>query len=94
MLDRTDHTQSHYYQPGIGTYVAGHTLSHTSSFARFKSWYMKAKDSAIGTSFDQHVIGGYKVCDVDPRLPHSPCQLASQQVTDLGIVPDEILSSK
>jgi hypothetical protein len=63
MLDRTDHTQYHYYQPGIGTYVTSNSLSHTSFYARFKSWYMKAKDSAIGTSFDQHVIGGYKVCD-------------------------------
>ncbi len=25
-----------------------------------KSWYMKAKDSAIGSSFDQHVVGGYR----------------------------------
>jgi uncharacterized protein (DUF2235 family) len=61
MLDRTDHTQFHYYQPGIGTYVTSNTLSHTSTFSRFKSWYAKAKDSAVGTSFDQHVIGGYKV---------------------------------
>jgi uncharacterized protein (DUF2235 family) len=61
MLDRTDHTQFHYYQPGIGTYVTSHTLSHTSTLSRFKSWYAKAKDSAIGTSFDQHVVGGYRV---------------------------------
>lgn len=25
-----------------------------------KSWYMKAKDSAIGSSFDHHVVGGYR----------------------------------
>jgi uncharacterized protein (DUF2235 family) len=25
-----------------------------------KSWYLKAKDSAVGSSFDQHVIGGYR----------------------------------
>ena len=25
-----------------------------------KSWYQKAKDSAVGTSFDVHVMGGYK----------------------------------
>lgn len=24
------------------------------------SWYQKSKDSAIGTSFDQHVVGGYR----------------------------------
>ncbi|KAF2669630.1 hypothetical protein BT63DRAFT_479423 [Microthyrium microscopicum] len=60
MLDRTDHTQFHYYQPGIGTYVTGHSLSHSGKFARFKSWYLKTKDSAMGTSLDQHVMGGYK----------------------------------
>jgi uncharacterized protein (DUF2235 family) len=61
MLDRTDHTQFTYYQPGIGTYVVTDALSHSSHLAKLKSWYMKAKDSAIGTSFDMHVIGGYKV---------------------------------
>lgn len=35
-------------------------LSHTSMRARFKSWVTKAKDSAIGSSFDQHVVGGYR----------------------------------
>lgn len=25
-----------------------------------KSWYKKAKDSAVGSSFDQHVVGGYR----------------------------------
>ncbi|MCJ1398076.1 hypothetical protein MMC11_001273 [Xylographa trunciseda] len=34
--------------------------AHTSLPARFNSWYQKAKDSAIGTSFDEHVMGGYK----------------------------------
>jgi len=28
--------------------------------ARFKSWYAKAKDSAVGSSFDHHVVGGYR----------------------------------
>ncbi len=28
--------------------------------ARLKSWYLKAKDSAVGSSFDQHVVGGYR----------------------------------
>lgn len=61
MLDRDDEAQHHYYQPGIGTYVATSSLSHTSRIARLKSWYMKSKDSAIGTSFAEHVVGGYKV---------------------------------
>ena len=28
--------------------------------ARLSSWYQKAKDSAVGSSFDQHVVGGYR----------------------------------
>ena len=45
---------------GIGTYVVSGSLSHTSVRARLNSWYTKAKDSAIGSSFDQHVVGGYR----------------------------------
>ncbi|KAK3940861.1 hypothetical protein QBC46DRAFT_112348 [Diplogelasinospora grovesii] len=60
MLDRTASDQYHYYQPGIGTYVVSKSLTHTGTKARIKSWYMKAKDSAIGSSFDQHVVGGYR----------------------------------
>ncbi|KAK5662491.1 hypothetical protein OQA88_8403 [Cercophora sp. LCS_1] len=60
MLDRTASDQFHYYQPGIGTYVVSNSLSRTGTVARFKSWYMKAKDSAIGSSFDHHVVGGYR----------------------------------
>ncbi|KAL4772087.1 hypothetical protein BDW60DRAFT_43490 [Aspergillus nidulans var. acristatus] len=60
MLDRSQPHQFHYYQPGIGTYVTTNTLSHTSRFQRIKSAYQKAKDSAIGSSFDEHVMGGYK----------------------------------
>jgi uncharacterized protein (DUF2235 family) len=60
MLDRTKGHQYHYYQPGIGTYVTSTSLSHTGTFHRIKSAYLKAKDSAIGSSFDEHVMGGYK----------------------------------
>ncbi|KKK15276.1 hypothetical protein ARAM_001927 [Aspergillus rambellii] len=60
MLDRSKSHQFHYYQPGIGTYVTTTSLSNTSRFQRIKSAYLKAKDSAIGTSFDEHVMGGYK----------------------------------
>ncbi|CAF9906970.1 MAG: hypothetical protein ALECFALPRED_003031 [Alectoria fallacina] len=59
MLDRTN-GDKHYYQPGIGTYVNTRSISHTSKLARFNSWYQKAKDSAVGTSFDLHVMGAYK----------------------------------
>lgn len=60
MLDRTARDQFHYYQPGIGTYVVSSSLTRTGTVARIKSWYMKAKDSAIGSSFDHHVVGGYR----------------------------------
>ncbi|PNY29132.1 oxidoreductase [Tolypocladium capitatum] len=60
MLDRTAGDQYHYYQPGIGTYVVSGSLDHTGVWARIKSWYQKAKDSAVGSSFDQHVVGGYR----------------------------------
>ncbi|KAI0473050.1 hypothetical protein GGR56DRAFT_667300 [Xylariaceae sp. FL0804] len=59
-LDREAAGQYHYYQPGIGTYVVSKSVSHTGRWARCKSWYLKAKDSAIGTSFAEHVVGGYK----------------------------------
>ncbi|KAI0880631.1 uncharacterized protein GGS22DRAFT_197398 [Annulohypoxylon maeteangense] len=55
-----DREADHYYQPGIGTYVVSNSLSHTSLSARIRSWYLKAKDSAIGSSFDHHVVGGYR----------------------------------
>ncbi|KAL8733867.1 MAG: hypothetical protein Q9166_001855 [cf. Caloplaca sp. 2 TL-2023] len=60
MLDRSNGVDAHYYQPGIGTYVNTDNLSHTSLTTRINSWYQKAKDSAVGTSFDSHVMGGYK----------------------------------
>ncbi|KAF2099020.1 hypothetical protein NA57DRAFT_38919 [Rhizodiscina lignyota] len=60
MLDRNDPSQFHYYQPGIGTYVSTSSLSHTSTYQRIRSWYTKMKDSAVGTSFAEHVMGGYK----------------------------------
>lgn len=60
MLDRSKSHQFHYYQPGIGTYVTSKGFSNTGRFHRIRSAYLKAKDSAIGSSFDEHVMGGYK----------------------------------
>jgi uncharacterized protein (DUF2235 family) len=60
MLDRSGGTGFHYYQPGIGTYVSSSSISQTGTFERLANWYKKAKDSAVGTTFDTHVIGGYK----------------------------------
>ncbi|KAA8911731.1 hypothetical protein FN846DRAFT_773720 [Sphaerosporella brunnea] len=60
MLDRTGGNHVHYYQPGIGTYITNGTLSRVHIGSRMKSWVDKAMDAAVGTSFDQHVMGGYK----------------------------------
>ncbi|KAJ5987036.1 hypothetical protein N7451_011401 [Penicillium sp. IBT 35674x] len=60
MLDRSQSHQYHYYQPGIGTYITSHTLGSKSRLARINSAYKKAKDAALGSSFDEHVLGGYK----------------------------------
>lgn len=60
MLDRSGDQVFTYYQPGIGTYITSGDLDHTSIADRIGSWYIKAKDSAIGTSFADHVMGGYK----------------------------------
>jgi hypothetical protein len=50
MLDRDGDDQFHYYQPGIGTYVtkANGSMTRSSRLDKFKSWYAKAKDSAVG----------------------------------------------
>lgn len=60
MIDRQSKNTHSYYQPGIGTYIEDSALSKTSRLARLRSWYLKAKDQAIGTSFDTHVMGGYE----------------------------------
>lgn len=53
-------TISMIYAAGIGTYVVSSGLGHHGFRRRISSWYAKAKDSAIGSSFDQHVVGGYR----------------------------------
>lgn len=35
-------------------------ISHTGLRAKVGQWYQMAKDSAVGSSFDQHVVGGYR----------------------------------
>ncbi|KIX95043.1 uncharacterized protein Z520_09353 [Fonsecaea multimorphosa CBS 102226] len=60
MLDRTDVNMYTFYQPGIGTYVSSHSIQTTSTLGRIRSWYLKAIDEAVGTSFADHVMGGYK----------------------------------
>ncbi|KAJ5727175.1 hypothetical protein N7493_004995 [Penicillium malachiteum] len=60
MLDRSQSHQYHYYQPGIGTYVTSNNLTSRGRLERIKSSYKKAIDAALGSSFDEHVLGGYK----------------------------------
>lgn len=60
LLDSSSSDQFQYYQPGIGTYVVSENISHTGLRAKCGAWYQMAKDSAIGSSFDQHVVGGYR----------------------------------
>ncbi|ETI23807.1 hypothetical protein G647_05613 [Cladophialophora carrionii CBS 160.54] len=60
MLDRTDVNMYTFYQPGIGTYITTHSIQTTSTLGRIRSWYLKTKDEAVGTSFADHVMGGYK----------------------------------
>lgn len=40
--------------------TTAHSLSSRSRLDRIKSSYKKAKDAALGSSFDEHVLGGYK----------------------------------
>lgn len=40
--------------------MTSNSLSHTGLATRLSSWYEKAKDSAVGTNFDHHVMGGYR----------------------------------
>lgn len=60
MLDRNDTRQLHYYQPGFGTYSTSNWLSHNTHDNLPKRWYFNAKDAALGTTFDEHVMDGYK----------------------------------
>ncbi|KAI9725046.1 MAG: hypothetical protein M1812_000322 [Candelaria pacifica] len=59
-LDRTVPHQYHYYQPGIGTYSANATSLNLGILGRFFRWISQTVDEGIGTSFDQHVIAGYR----------------------------------
>ena len=45
---------------GIGTYVTSQSLTETGFLEKIADQYKKAKDSAIGSTFDQHVVSGYR----------------------------------
>ncbi|KAL8711251.1 MAG: hypothetical protein Q9220_004396 [cf. Caloplaca sp. 1 TL-2023] len=59
-FDRHAPGQFHYYQPGIGTYVAGEESVNTGWWGRLKRFWTRAVDQGLGTSFDHHVIAGYR----------------------------------
>ncbi|KAK2731618.1 hypothetical protein FQN57_003271 [Myotisia sp. PD_48] len=62
MLEKNTPRQFHYYQPGIGTYVKGNALSSgfTGYWRHIKSKLIKMVDQGVGTSFEDHVLCGYR----------------------------------
>lgn len=59
MLDHGDARRYHYFQPGFGTLVSSTWMSKSGRTSKARSVFLKAKDAAIGTTFAQHVMGGY-----------------------------------
>ncbi|MCJ1287666.1 hypothetical protein MMC26_007018 [Xylographa opegraphella] len=57
---RDDPNQYHYYQTGIGTYDIGGGSINKSFFGNIKAKISRSADSAFGTTFDAHVIAGYR----------------------------------
>lgn len=58
MLNRDGICQCSYYQPGFGTFVSSTWLARNPS--RPRSWYLEAKDAAVGTAYAQHVLASYR----------------------------------
>ncbi|KAG8527547.1 uncharacterized protein KY384_007699 [Bacidia gigantensis] len=59
MFDRSAPHQMHYYQPGIGTYTTTGSVNQ-GVFGRMKNSISQTIDSGLATSFDAHVIAGYR----------------------------------
>ncbi|KAL5585476.1 hypothetical protein FOVSG1_014865 [Fusarium oxysporum f. sp. vasinfectum] len=59
-LDRNNKNQFHYYQTGIGTYDINETSVNKGIFGEFGSNISKTIDQGFGTTFDAHVIAGYR----------------------------------
>lgn len=57
---QTDITDSCLGAAGIGTYVAGEESVNTGWLGKLKRWYTETLDLGLGTSFDRHVITGYR----------------------------------
>ncbi|KAM7192038.1 Uncharacterized alpha/beta hydrolase domain (DUF2235) domain containing protein [Naviculisporaceae sp. PSN 640] len=60
MLDRFQDDQICYYQPGIGTDITPGSLANTAFRRGKRLWTNKVLDLALGQSFEQHLIGGYR----------------------------------
>ncbi|GJC91325.1 sporulation associated protein [Colletotrichum higginsianum] len=59
-LDRNDPNQYHYYQTGIGTYDINDESVNKSWFGEVRSSLSQTIDQGIGTTFDAHVLAGYR----------------------------------
>ncbi|KAI1765535.1 hypothetical protein GGR53DRAFT_465187 [Hypoxylon sp. FL1150] len=59
-LDRNDPNQFHYYQTGIGTYDINEKSVNKTWFGEMRSSLSQTIDQGIGTTFDAHVMAGYR----------------------------------
>ncbi|OCL04165.1 hypothetical protein AOQ84DRAFT_356540 [Glonium stellatum] len=59
-FDRNSLHQLHYYQPGIGTYTADGSPISAGWFGRLKRSISKTIDQGFATTFDSHVMAGYR----------------------------------
>ncbi|KND86693.1 Uncharacterized protein TOPH_08667 [Tolypocladium ophioglossoides CBS 100239] len=59
-LDRNHPQQHHYYQTGIGRYDINEHSVNQSLFGKIRSSISQTADKGFGTTFDAHVIAGYR----------------------------------
>ncbi|UNI17107.1 hypothetical protein JDV02_003483 [Purpureocillium takamizusanense] len=59
-LDRNNPDQFHYYQTGIGTYDINERSINKTFLGEIQSSISQTIDQGIGTTFDAHVIAGYR----------------------------------
>lgn len=59
-IDRFDSNQYYYYQTGVGTYDINEKSVHKTWLGEMGSSISQVIDQAIGTTFDAHVMAGYR----------------------------------
>ncbi|KAI6749684.1 hypothetical protein HG530_015098 [Fusarium avenaceum] len=59
-LDRNNKKQFHYYQTGIGTYDINESSVNKTPIGSVRSMASQAIDSGFGTTFDAHIMAGYR----------------------------------